>query len=297
LRLEHPIFNKPLDPKIKLEPDDWEKDFDPRGTWLVQTGELGLGKGNDYGIVSDGHGFEDSPDCERISGGVNSKGPYAVAIGRQANLLQWGFYAAPDRMTESAKKVFLNAIVYMKPFDGRKPLVKKEARGRGWYAQYVAGVRKLDTIDAKYRDSYRKYLKSRFPAEVIKEHGLDADALERWRKANVEYIYSKKRYELAVDSDLQKLQLSNRKPEFLAWVVKRLSGDPKDSLALKLAGRYLGPNGKDAKTAIAWILENRNWLFFSDQGGYRWYVDANARRAARHAKEAGGEKERIQRVR
>ena len=78
MRLEHTIFNKPLNAGVKLEPHDWEKDFDPRGTWLVQTGDLGRGKGNDYGIVSDGHGFEDSPDCERISGGINTKGPYPV---------------------------------------------------------------------------------------------------------------------------------------------------------------------------------------------------------------------------
>ena len=51
--------------------------------WVVQTGEPG--ETVDYGVVSDGHGFEDSPDCERISGGRNSKGPHAVAIGRQAN--------------------------------------------------------------------------------------------------------------------------------------------------------------------------------------------------------------------
>jgi hypothetical protein len=91
--------------------------------------------GCDVGMVSDGHGFEDSPDCERISGGVNSKGPMAVAIGRQANLLQWGFYGAPDRMTGSAKRAFLNAIVYMRRFDGHVPLVRKTSVGRTWLVQ------------------------------------------------------------------------------------------------------------------------------------------------------------------
>ncbi len=256
----------------------------------MQTGGLGSGKGNDYGIVSDGHGFEDSPDCERISGGVNSKGPYAVAIGRQANLLQWGFYAAPDRMTDSARKVFLNAIVYMKQFDGMRPLVKKEARSRDWYVQYVASARKLPTMEAKYRDSYGKYLRSRFPAEVIEKFGLDATALEQWRKANVEYVFSPKRYQMAIDTDLQKLRLSNRKPEFLDWVVKRLTEDPEDALALRLAGRYLGKNGSDAKTAVAWIGKNRKRLFFSDQGGYRWYVDTNVQHSARRAEDASDER-------
>lgn len=57
---------------------------------LVHSGEFKQGCG--VGMVADGHGFEDSPDCERVGGGINSKGPMAVAMGRQANLLQWGFY-------------------------------------------------------------------------------------------------------------------------------------------------------------------------------------------------------------
>jgi hypothetical protein len=89
VRLDHEIFHSPLAAGVELVEHDWERDHDGRGVWVVQTGEPG--KDVDYGVVSDGHGFEDSPDCERITGGVNSKGPHAVAIGRQANMLQWGF--------------------------------------------------------------------------------------------------------------------------------------------------------------------------------------------------------------
>lgn len=263
MRLQHPIFQKPLLAGVKLEPNDWQKDYDSRGTWLVQIGELGSGKGNDYGVVSDGHGFEDSPDCERISGGINSKGPYAVAIGRQANLLQWGFYAAPDRMTESARKVFLNAIVYMQQFDGHRPLVKKQARARKWFVQYIASV----------RSQPKEYHKRYFPEDVIAKCGLDADALEEWRVANEDYIYTVERYKLGVDEDLRKLKLANNKPEFLDWVVKRLGADPRDELALRLAKRYLGNAGEDAEAAIAWITKHRSKLFFSDQGGFKWFVN------------------------
>jgi hypothetical protein len=281
LRLQHPIFNTPLQAGVKLEPNDWEKEYDGRGTWLVQTGKLGSGKGNDYGVVSDGHGFEDSPDCERISGGINSKGPHAIAIGRQANLLQWGFYAAPDRMTASAKKVFLNAIVYMMQFDGHRPLVQKRTRSRKWYVQYVEMVRSLASRDEKSKASYEKYLKGRFPSDVIAKCGLDPDALEKWRIANEGYIHSVKRYQLGVDADLHKLKLSNNKPEFLDWVVKRLGEDPRDGLALRLAKRYLGEAGGDAKTAISWINNNRSRLFFSDQGGFQWFVNTLDKTAPR----------------
>lgn len=260
------------------------------GTWLVQTGKLG--KEVDYGVVSDGHGFEDSPDCERISGGVNSKGPYAVAIGRQANLLQWGFYAAPDRMTESARKAFLNAIVYMRQFDGQRPLVEKKAYARSWLEQQVAAVRKLPRLpdDANQQqllqqrnqvdEQRRQYLASWFPADLV-AGGLDADRLERWRADNVEYLHGAGRTKILVDEDLQKLGLSNRKPVFLDWLQRRLRADATAELPLALARRYLGDeHGGDAAAALAFIEQNRPWLFFSDTGGYRWFVDVNAKAAA-----------------
>ena len=133
MRLNHAIFKAPLAVDVAFDMNKpWELKADPRGLWPVQIGTMGTE--NDFGVVSDGHGFEDSPDCERISGGQNSKGPHAVAIGRQANMMQWGFYCAPDRMTRSARKAFLNAIVYMQRFDGHRPLVKKTARSRYWIA-------------------------------------------------------------------------------------------------------------------------------------------------------------------
>ena len=55
---------------------------------------------------------------------------------------------------------------------------------------------------------------------------------------------------------------------------------------MRLARRYLGRNGKDAGSAIDWIEDNRKWLFFSDTGGYRWFVDTNAKQNASGIDEA-----------
>jgi hypothetical protein len=254
---------------------------DGQGTWLVHTGEFG--KGCDVGMVSDGHGFEDSPDCERICGGINSKGPMAVAIGRQANLLQWGFYGAPDRMTESAKRAFLNAIVWMKQFAGQAPLVKKQSRGRSWYAQYIDTLAQMKPAQRNDRgqDSHAAWLLGRFPADVT-AGDVDVERLRRWYADHEEFIGGgSDRWETAVDADLVQLRLSNRRPGFLDWLLERFAADPGDALALRLARRYLGEeHGRDAATATRWIREQRPFLFFSDTGGYRWFVDGNARRAA-----------------
>jgi hypothetical protein len=259
----------------------YEDAHDGQGTWLVSTGEPG--KTIDYGMVSDGHGFEDSPDCERISGGINSKGPRAVAIGRQANVLSWGFYGAPDRMTESARRAFLNAIVWMKQFDGQVPLVQKKGQGRTWTLQYLEMLEQMKPEERSKRGEHdiASYLLKHFPAELT-EGEFDTAKLRAWYQANEEYFGpGKDRYSVALDEDLQKLGLSNRKPAFLDWLLEHLAKDPTDATALRLAGRYLDDNaGKDGVSAIAWIRSNRPYLFFSDAGGYRWFVDLNAQRAA-----------------
>lgn len=271
MRLDHPIFQRPLVPGIVLDPsNEWEREADPRGTWLVHEGEF---PEIDVGVVSDGVGFEDSPDCERISGGVNSKGPEAVAIGRQANMLQWGFYGAPDRMTESAKRAFLNAIVYMRQFDGERPLVEKQGRGRGWMKKTIAYISMLETMSEESREGFEEYLRNSLPAEVVDEHGFDVEALNAWYAANEEFLVCDEQRKIVVDEELRGLALSNRSLATLDALAARLSADPQDELALSIARRYVGEEeASDAATFTIWLAENRARLFFSDTGGYRWFV-------------------------
>ncbi|MBK8098703.1 MAG: hypothetical protein IPK26_16445 [Planctomycetes bacterium] len=266
MRTNHPIFQGPLNPGITLEGEPWTEAGDGQKTWIVQTGKEG--KENDYGLVSDGHGFEDSPDTERISGGVNSKGPRAVAIGRQANLMQWGFYCAPDRMTDSARKVFLNAIVWMRRFDGQRPLVEKRSEARSWLVQYAETYARLtaDQANAKDNASYLDYLRKQFPPGA-----LTGDGPAAWYQANEEYLY-REGHGWQVDADLAAARISNRKREFFDFVLGRLQKDASDAVAVKLLQRY----APDAKTEVAalrvWLTEAGDQLFFSDVGGYRWFV-------------------------
>ena len=271
MRLQHQIFRGPLSPKIELDAsDEWGRDVDARGTWTVQSGKPG--KTVDYGLVSDGHGFEDSPDSERIAGGVNSKGPYAVAIGRQANMLQWGFYAAPDRMTESARQVFLNALVYMRQFDGHKPLVTRVSYSRDWMRQYIYIARKLPTLKGERRKRLSTSVRRMFSGLAPASAGVDPDKLQEWLDANIEYVYTASNRNLLVDAELAKLSISNRKPAFLAWLDETLRSNPEHALALRLAERYLpAAHAKSAEAVLAYVGKDaRSRLFFSDVGGFKW---------------------------
>src|SRR5688572_10947681 len=128
MRLDHPIFTTPLRANLETRaiamPEgyrSWEANLPATiDAWKVQDGKLG--ETVDYGLVSSPYGFEDTPDAEWISGGVNSKGPKSMALGRHGNWFLWGFAGDPRQMTESARQVFLNTLVWMKQFDGKAPI-------------------------------------------------------------------------------------------------------------------------------------------------------------------------------
>lgn len=137
-RAEHPIFHGPFDVKMTVVdkptpeafqyPSNFEGDVVPATMpmWRVQAEDYEKGdRPKRIGMVSRSDGYEDSPDAEFISSGVCAKHPSAVAIGRHGNFFHWGFAASPANMTEEAKPVLANAIVYISKFAGQTPIARK----------------------------------------------------------------------------------------------------------------------------------------------------------------------------
>ncbi len=309
MRLDHAIFHSPLAPKIEVvskpKPegyDAWEKDVPATfPMWKVQDGELG--KTVDYGLVSQPYGFEDSPDCEYISSGVNSKGPKSMALGRQGNWFLWGFAGDPTQMTDSARQVFLNALVWMKRFDGKAPLA---AGGRS--SQFENPHRDQALVHVQFLRRYAKeksmtsYLVNQFPKALWERTKGDPDQLEAFFRDNLEWLHpvkEKQREERAgpdggtlaeetegtvLDADplLADVAVSNRKPEFLDWFAELLDQrGPDDDSVKELADRYLPKDALDAlrkqgpltaESFNRWRASVKDRLYFSDWYGYRWFV-------------------------
>ena len=309
MRLDHAIFHAPLEPKIatvaKPRPegyDAFEKDLPASfPMWQVQDGEVG--KTVDYGLVSQPYGFEDSPDAEYISSGVNSKGPKSMALGRHGNWFLWGFAGDPTQMTDSGRQVFLNAVVWMKQFDGKAPL-----RAGDRTTQFGSPHRDQALVHVQFLRFYAKekslssYVKNQFPTALWEKTKGDADALEAYFRENVEYLHPvKDRHSderpgpngelqstevestvLDVDPVLAEHAVSNRKPEFLDWFAELLDQrEPDDATVQELADRYLptdalaelkkkGPLTSEAFNA--WRASVKDRLYFSDWYGYRWQV-------------------------
>lgn len=138
MKLEHAIFNSPYKVDITYEdmetPGNYKARYGGRDLgnsmkmWRMQTEGYQDGKGFPIGLVATGYAFDNGIDAEWISSGSCAKGVEATAIGRHANFLHWGFAAAPEYMTDSAKLAFVNAIHYISEYKGAKQITRKIKR-------------------------------------------------------------------------------------------------------------------------------------------------------------------------
>ncbi len=286
MRLSHPLFRTPLAVDLPLVerpmPEgycDWLDGVPLAATlplWSVQEGRPGVDL--DYGEVVDPYGFEDSPDCEWICGGVNSKGPAALAIGRQANRLFWGFSGDPSQMTPSARQVFLNAIVWIDGYAGQAPL--ETEREVTWLAGREST---LIDIGLYLHESKRvpgaahvAHYRSQIPAGLLERC---RDAPERMLaecRARIECLtvnLREREVERLFDPVLERHGVSNRRPEFFDLLLRLLETPADFADAAALQARYLDPAvPRDAAGLRAWRDAHRDRLYFSDRFGYRWRI-------------------------
>jgi hypothetical protein len=196
MNLEHPIFNTPfkVNPKLELKdtPEtafEYQGYFDqpiPKQFQMIKMQTIDY-KNNKYfriGMVSRPWGFTDSPDAEIISGGVSMKSPDAVAISRHGNFFHWGFSASPKYMTDDAKLIFINSVVYTAGLKGQKMIARKyndrvsnkadikfrvSLASKEEYDNYIASL--------KYRNEMMK--KGKEEAQAKKDRGEDLTSNEK----------------------------------------------------------------------------------------------------------------------
>jgi Disulphide bond corrector protein DsbC len=260
--------------------------------WRVQTKKF---PEIDPGLVSNPSGFDGSPDAEVISSGLNSKGPDSVALARHGNFFLWGFSASPRDMTPEARKCFVNVVCYIKKFDGQKPVVRVSVGGTRdravLYAYYLRTVRNEDTfrqsLPRAIRDDPQQYTRHResvmslygriYPEEFRRRYGDDPEEYTRFIEENIEYLRHVgddfglgMRFE--VDEDVKALGLSNRKVELLDKCIAMMEQGDRPDLALRILKRYTTEDFDDAKQWRSWLEANRDRLFFTDVGGFKFLV-------------------------
>ena len=230
--------------------------------WLVQN------SGEEYsGAVSDGYNFEGEWDDEWLVEGYNTRTYPNSAIGRHGNFLQWGFGEAPSKMTEDGRRLLVNCICYIKKFAGRPPLVRRQAQNR---RLAVSNRAFTDELKKQYKGREQElYQLYKDNAELLRPgaRGLLADGSASWVCRNFQ-----------IDFELKGLGItSNRRVSTLEQLVALLpdgSASPTEQAktAMTMLKRYTTESFRTKAEWQQWLAANHDRLFFSDFGGYKFYV-------------------------
>lgn len=230
--------------------------------WRVQDHSKVRGK-IPNSVVARAYGFTDSPDAEVLVKGFNTGKEYgAVGVGRHGNFLQWGYSLPPSKMTEAGRKFFLNCICYIHKFDGKAPLIRRTSSHR-WNAIRLAAV--LDKIKNK------SFFSGTFSPDLIKKYKRNADGLVRYYKNDFEFIYRDRTFH--IDRELKSLGMdSNRSLNTLERLISLLQDENNADAARNLLSRYTNQSFGSAEEWQSWFDSNRDRIYFSDVGGYKFLV-------------------------
>jgi hypothetical protein len=260
VRLDHPIFQGPLAVTPTLNQEADPVTGNTVGMWKVQE------KMKSPGLVTASEQFLDADDSEIISGGINMKGDHGVALVREANLFLWGPIANPSLMTEEARRVFVNTIVYMKQFDGAEQTVWRRLSSRRELELVLAtkDLRRMIDPERAYND---------FLPSLIDKYGDNIEKYRAYYGPSIGYVRQPHgAIWFEVDEDAKSLGIANNDPRLLEKSVELLSNPTEVPKALRLLQRYTGLSLSDAVAWQDWLKQNRSKLYFSDSYDYRFFA-------------------------
>jgi len=269
--LEHEVFQKPFKVEPEFEYQDTPPNYhrrhlgedklpDKMKVWRVQN--IGKRSGS---VVARAYGFTDSPDTEVLIKGFNFGKEYgAVGVGRHGNFLQWGYSAPPSKMTEAGKKLFLNCVYYIHQFDGKAPLIRRTSSHR-------LNALRLAAVINRISGDKKEFFARTFPPELWEKYGSDPDGLVQYYRENLEFVYRDKGFR--IDRELKSLGIdSDHSLDTLERLIGLLEDDTHADTARRLLARYTNRSFQNADGWKRWFVNNRDRIFFSDVGGYKFFV-------------------------
>ena len=241
---------------------------------------------NQRGWSSHYYEFADLPDVEVFSGGINEQTPRSAAFWRQGNLLHFGFEQSPAQMNAAGRALLVNAVAYISRFTEDRPVdVTLSVFGPDRIAVSRNRVKRYFT------DWPRELTNVISAATLAAFNWRDTNAAAEWFKAERAWLSPNAENFLEVDGEAKQLNVVFDSPEFFPKTIAALREEKTKSIAAIVLARY-APSGPGAAAAAEawdkWWHENSPYLFYSELGGYRWYVDPLAKHRGVPAKDLRG---------
>jgi hypothetical protein len=222
--------------------------------------------------------FNDFPEVEYFCGGLNVKRPNAAGLWRQGNLLHFGFEQSPAELNETGRALLLNAIAYISQFTEDRPIAKTPSVFAGPYPRARRSVASLIRNDSANLTNLQHYLA---PVAFAVVQKMERNVCRAWFEQNGGYLHAVEEGKMAIDEEAKAFGVPFDREEFFDRAIAVL-GETSGAAdrARRLLVRYApeGPVNGSTRDWELWWKENRPYLFFSDPGGYRWYIDPLAKK-------------------
>lgn len=279
LRPDHEIFRKPFPVAFRTEDTPTPKNFKE---WKPTVGDTVPTfrvfdtfdeKKDEWGLVTDDSGFEETPDAERILGGINHKGPDYAAIARHGSFVMFGFHARPERLTDEGRRLYLNTLAYAVAHKGTIVETLRLRPRRTDLLDMLTIFAHMYPADRRAAAVARHYAGEQIAPALLE----DAAAAREWYTARAPFLHPlddgsnwDTQLQLTVDPECKELGVANDSPAFLDALAARLAANVEDRLARTLLARYV----RDVAPADfgAWVARNRESLYFTEAGGWVWRV-------------------------
>lgn len=231
--------------------------------------------------------FADAPEVELFSGGINSQTPRSSALWRQGNLLHFGFEQSPAQLNESGKAMLVNSIAYISRFTEDQPIDITPSV----FAKEPIGISRRRAKGYFTNPEYRpEWATNALAASTVAAVDLkNRSAATAWYEANGQWLHPAQGNLLEVDQEAKSLGTPFDSPDFLPKTIASLR--EKKAAAAILLERYvaLGPGaGSDVAAWQKWWHDNSPYVFYSELGGYKWYVDPLAKKRGIPTKDLRG---------
>ena len=165
-------------------------------------------------------------------------------------------------MSELGRNLFVNCVCYIAKFDGKLPLVRRTGYPR-------ENALRLGALINQIKD--KTFFSSTFSPELQEKYQGDPDGLVKYYLDDFELIYRDKTFD--IDKDLKSLGIqSNREIKTLERLIELLDDQVHADLARRLLARYTDQAFANSGQWRDWLETNRERIFFSDFGGYKFRV-------------------------